>query len=170
VTRHPVGAWADRVNIGPAFSRPPRAVRPRTGTVTAGHVRGLWVHQGDRPDDAGRIGDVIPAPTAYARTYRSGDITVVELTGEIDLGTAPHVDPHLAAAAIWPLVVLDLGPLEFIDCYGLSLLVRGRRRITERGGLVRMSCPHPPTRRLLAMTGLDAVFLPVRTLAEALRP
>lgn len=125
------------------------------------------MHKGDRQEGA-RRGDALPPPTAYARTYRTGDITVIELTGEIDLGTAPHVDPHLRAAAGWPLVVFDLGPLEFIDCYGLSMLLRGRRRITEGGGAVRMVCDRPQTRRLLAMTGLDAVFRPVRTLAEAL--
>ncbi|WP_225849816.1 STAS domain-containing protein [Streptomyces sp. HPF1205] len=126
------------------------------------------MHHGDEPERARRPGDVIPPPTAYARTYRIHDITVVELTGEIDLGAAPYVDAHLRAAAAWPLVVLDLGPLEFIDCYGLSLLLRGRRRITELGGEVRMACARPHTRRLLAMTGLDAVFRPVATLTEAL--
>jgi anti-anti-sigma factor len=126
------------------------------------------VHHGDRPEHAHRPGDVIPPPTAFARTYRIRDITVVELTGEIDLGAAPFVVPHLDAAAAWPRVVLDLGPLEFIDCYGLSLLLRGRRRITDRGGEVRMACARPQTRRLLTLTGLDAVFHPVHTLAEAL--
>jgi len=127
------------------------------------------VDQGDRRGRSGWIGDIIPPPTPYARTYRTGDATIVELIGEIDLGAAPYVDPHLTAAAHWPLVVLDLGPLEFIDCFGLSLLVRGRRRISEHGGVVRMSCAHPQPRRLLAMTGLDGLFHPVRTLDEALR-
>jgi anti-anti-sigma factor len=130
------------------------------------------VHHGDRRERVRRLGDVVPPPTPYARTYRTRRAcvraTVVELTGEIDLAAAPYVDRHLQAAAAWPLVVLDLGPLEFIDCYGLSLLLRGRRRITGRGGAVRMACDRPQTRRLLAMTGLDAVFRPVRTLAEAL--
>lgn len=127
------------------------------------------MHQGDPPERARRrSGDVVPAPTPYVRTYRVRDITVVELAGEIDLGAAAHVDAHLEAAAAWPVVVLDLGPLEFIDCFGLSLLVRGRRRITERGGSVRMACAHPQARKLLAMTGLDGVFHPVPTLDEAL--
>lgn len=130
------------------------------------------MHQGDRPEPARRLGDGIPEPTAYARTYRVRDITVVELSGEIDLGSAGHVHPHLDAAALTPqpaVVVLDLGPLVFIDCYGLSLLVRTRRRIVDRGGRVHMACAHVPTRKLLAMTGLDGLFHPVRTLEEALR-
>jgi len=129
-------------------------------------------HQGEPPEPfARRLGDGVPLPTPYARTYRIREITVVELSGEIDLGCAEQVDVHLEAAALRPaplLVVLDLGPLEFIDCFGLSLLVRTRRRVVERGGRIRMVCAHPPTRRLLSLTGLDGVFHPVRTLDQAL--
>ncbi len=130
------------------------------------------MQQGEqRPEPAHRLGDVVPPPTARARTYRIRGITVVELSGEIDLGSVAEVDPHLIAAALRPapaLVVLDLGRLEFIDCYGLSLLVRTRRRLVERGGRLLMACDHPPTRKLLAMTGLDALFRPHGCLADAL--
>lgn len=130
------------------------------------------MHHGERPERGRRLGEVIPPPSAYARTYRIGEITVVELSGELDLGSAGYVDPHLEAAALWHsplLVVFDLGPLEFIDCFGLSLLVRARRRIIDRGGRIRMVCAHPPTRKLLALTGLDGLFEPVSSLDEALR-
>ncbi|CAG6397370.1 anti-sigma factor antagonist [Streptomyces cocklensis] len=124
-----------------------------------------------RAEPGHRLDHVIPAPTEYARSYRVRQATVVELAGEIDLGSARGIHPHLDAAALWPLpllVVFDLGPLEFIDCYGLALLVRARRRVIDRGGRTAMVCTHPPTRKLLAMTGLDTVFLPVPTLDEAL--
>jgi anti-sigma B factor antagonist len=126
----------------------------------------------ERPGFDRRLGDVVPAPTPYARTYRARHATVVELSGEIDLGSAHSVLPHLDAAALWPLpllVVFDLGPVEFIDCYGLALLLRARHRVLDRGGRTAMVCVHPPTRKLLAMTGLDRVFQPVTTLDEALR-
>ncbi|MFI0895436.1 anti-sigma factor antagonist [Streptomyces sp. NPDC020983] len=115
----------------------------------------------------------LPPPTAHARSYRLACAVVVELAGEIDLGSARGVHPHLDAATLAPappFVVLDLGPLEFIDCYGLSLLVRARRRVLARGGRTAMVCDHGRTLRLLALTGLDAAFHPVRTLDEALRP
>ncbi|MFG1805534.1 anti-sigma factor antagonist [Streptomyces sp. NPDC049040] len=126
----------------------------------------------DRPEFVHRLGEVVPPPTPYARTYRIRQIVVIELAGEIDLGSAHGIHPHLDAAALWPpplTVVFDLGPLEFIDCYGLALLLRARRRVIERGGRTAMACAHPQTRKLLAMTGLDGVFRPVLTLEEALR-
>ncbi|MBY8880549.1 anti-sigma factor antagonist [Actinacidiphila acidipaludis] len=129
-------------------------------------------HHGEQPgEDARRPDESLPPPTPYARSYRVHGITVVQLLGEIDLGAAEHVDRHLAAAALSPaplLVVLDLCAAEFIDCFGLSLLLRGRRRVLDRGGRVRMACDRAATRKLLAMTGLDGVFHPFRTLDEAL--
>lgn len=119
-----------------------------------------------------RAGDAVPPPTEHARSYRLGAVTVVELRGEIDLGSADAIEPHLAAAAQGPApltVVLDLGPVEFIDCFGLSLLVRARRRITDRGGRVAMACDLRATRKLLALTGLDGLFHPYRHLDDALR-
>lgn len=125
-----------------------------------------------RPERARRLGDAIPPPTAHARTYRLGTLTVVELFGEIDLAVADAVEPHLAAAAQGPpppLVLIDLGAVEFIDCFGLSLLVRARRRISDRGGRVVMVCDDRATRKLLALTGLDGVFHPYRHVEDALR-
>ena len=131
------------------------------------------MQEGERqPEHARRLSEVIPPPTPYARTYRFRGWTVVELRGEVDLGSEAQVEPHLAAAVMWPAplrVVLDLGPLEFIDCYGLSLLVRARRRVTGHGGRVGMVCDHPQTWKLLGLTGLDGLFHPVRTLEDALR-
>lgn len=131
------------------------------------------MQQGEQPPEhAPPRDEVIPPPNPYARTYRTRGFTVVELSGEIDLGSAQHLDPHLAAAPLWPaplVVVLDLVRLDFIDCYGLSLLTRTGRRVRERGGRLRMACGHPQTRKLLSLTGLDGVFHPVRTLEEALR-
>lgn len=127
---------------------------------------------GEVRPQGGSAGDVLPPPTEYARSYRCGPATVVELAGEIDLGSADGVHPHLDAATLRPappLVVFDLGSLDFIDCFGLALLVRARRRVHDRGGRTAMVCDHRPTLRLLRMTGLDAVFRPVRTLTEALR-
>ncbi|SDM93618.1 anti-sigma factor antagonist [Actinacidiphila guanduensis] len=129
------------------------------------------MQQGEqRPEQAVRPGDAVPAPTRWARTYRLRDVTVVELSGEIDLASEAEVTPHLLAAALWPRpprVVLDLGPVEFIDCFGLSLLVRTRRRVAERGGRLAMVCDRPQTRRLLRLTGLEPLFSPVPTLDDA---
>lgn len=123
-------------------------------------------------DGVSRLADGVPPPTSHARSYHLGSVTVVELSGEIDLGSADLVEPHLSAPAQGPgpaLVVLDMGPVDFIDCFGLSLLVRARRRIVSRGGLVRLVCARRSTLRLLALTGLDVHCPPLSNLDDALR-
>ncbi|MDF9814517.1 STAS domain-containing protein [Streptomyces sp. SPB162] len=114
--------------------------------------------------------DLVPRANPYARTYRVGDFTVVELRGELDIDTARFVAPHLdlVSGGTPPLIVVDLCRLEFVDCYGLSLLCRARRRVQARGGELRTVCDRSSTLRLLQLTGLATTFLPVPTLTSAL--
>lgn len=114
--------------------------------------------------------DLVPPANAYARTYRVGEFTVVELRGELDIDTARFVAPHLdlLRGGTPLLIVVDLCRLEFVDCYGLSLLCRARRRVQDRGGELRTVCDRPSTLRLLRLTGLAETFLPASTLAGAL--
>ncbi|MEU3464210.1 anti-sigma factor antagonist [Streptomyces sp. NPDC006733] len=114
---------------------------------------------------------LVPPANPYARTYRTGEFTVVELCGELDIDTARFVAPHLdlVSSGTPPLlIVVDLRPLEFVDCYGLSLLCRTRHRVRLRGGEFRTVCDRPSTLRLLRLTGLAETFLPVPSLARAL--
>ncbi|MCZ4117992.1 STAS domain-containing protein [Streptomyces sp. H39-S7] len=113
---------------------------------------------------------LVPPANPYARTYRVGESAVVELRGELDIDTARFVAPHLdlVSGGAPLLVVVDLCRLEFVDCYGLSLLCRARRRVRSRGGELRMVCDRPSTLRLLRLTGLAETFLPVSTLTTAL--
>ena len=62
----------------------------------------------------------------------------------------------------------SVGPVDFIDCSGLSVLCRVRRRVLSHGGRLEFVCAHPMTLRLLRTTGLMAAFRPVPSLAEAL--
>ncbi|WP_406131472.1 STAS domain-containing protein [Streptomyces sp. NBC_00989] len=65
-------------------------------------------------------------------------------------------------------VVVDLHPVEFLDCYGLGLLCRARRRAEERGGHLTLVCPQPGIRRMIRIVGLSQVFVLTDTLDEAL--
>ncbi|MCZ4094915.1 MULTISPECIES: anti-sigma factor antagonist [Streptomyces] len=115
--------------------------------------------------------NLVPPANRYARTYRIDAFTVVELRGELDIDTARFVAPHLDLVSGGPpplRVVVDLCPLEFVDCYGLSLLCRARRRVQVRGGELRTVCDRPSTLRLLRLTGLAEAFHPVPNLARAM--
>ncbi|WP_367039314.1 anti-sigma factor antagonist [Streptomyces sp. Je 1-332] len=105
------------------------------------------------------------------RVYGHDGAVVFELHGEVDLlayqRIAPLLDPVTAGTAT--TVVVDLTPITFFDCSGLSLLVRAHRRTKTRGARLAVVCTHPLTLRVLRLTGLTPVLAPVATLEEALR-
>lgn len=112
--------------------------------------------------------DTTPPPR-HVRAYRVHGRTVIELHGEIDIAAAVHITPELDAATDGPApaVVIDLGPVEFLDCFGLTLLCRARRRVRTRGGHLLIVCPHPRIRKILGIVGLTEVFDLSATLDEA---
>ncbi|MBO0787388.1 MAG: STAS domain-containing protein, partial [Actinobacteria bacterium] len=86
---------------------------------------------------------------------------MVELTGEIDLMTAPELVAFLQApqvSAPGSLVLLDLSGLGFCDVTGLNALVRSRRMLGERGAWLCLAAPPPVLMKLLAITGLGPLF------------
>ncbi|MFE9122711.1 STAS domain-containing protein [Streptomyces sp. NPDC007172] len=108
-------------------------------------------------------------PHQYLYAYRKGACTVMELHGEIDLAAAlalvPCLDAHTSRAE--PLILIDLTHVTFLDCAGLGLLCRARRRAIAEHGELRLVCPHPPALRLLHLARLTDTFRPMRTIAEA---
>ncbi|MFE1959778.1 STAS domain-containing protein [Streptomyces sp. NPDC059479] len=94
------------------------------------------------------------------RTRVVGRTVVVELHGEIDMLTAPGISDHLDSltTAPEPDMVIDLQHVEFIDCSGLSVLCRTRRRIQERDGRLTLVVTNPYITRTLRFAGLMGAF------------
>ncbi|QBJ93262.1 anti-sigma factor antagonist [Streptomyces seoulensis] len=80
--------------------------------------------------------------------------TVIALSGDIDLLTAPAVTAALDALTSdpHPDLVLDLRPVRFIDCTGLGILCRARH------GRLRLLSESAAFLRLLRATGLRNSF------------
>lgn len=95
---------------------------------------------------------------------------VLEVRGEVDILTAIHDGAFLDTVTEQSAakLIIDLTPTQFIDCVGLSLLLRAQRRVTERGGTCAVVCPHPFTLRLIRVAGLTKRLRPVTTLEDAL--
>ncbi|MFH8611654.1 STAS domain-containing protein [Streptomyces sp. NPDC018029] len=104
------------------------------------------------------------------RVYGLDHAIVIEMHGELDLVTYQRMAPLLDAvtAGPEPLVIVDLTPVTFLDCSGLSLLMRAHRRVTRRGGRLRLVCRQPMTLRMLRVTKLMSALSPAPTLEAAL--
>ncbi|MDL4815277.1 STAS domain-containing protein [Actinomadura opuntiae] len=105
----------------------------------------------------------MPALTASSEAglsrERFADHTVIALSGELDIASAPSLRERLRAALAdaGPRVVIDLSGVTFCDVSGLGLLVGARRR-TGPDGTVVLASPRPTMARLLNVTGLDRTF------------
>ena len=90
--------------------------------------------------------------------------TVLRLTGDLDLETAPrllsHAEPVLATDSGGLLI--DLSGLKFIDSSGLSALIRITRRMTADGRPLQIIPPPPPVAKVFEITGLSQVLPLVR--------
>ncbi|MER8160435.1 STAS domain-containing protein [Streptomyces sp. NPDC094472] len=85
---------------------------------------------------------------------------VLVLAGEVDLALAPALREGVDAVAgegqSW--IVLDLEQVTFMDSAGLGVVVYGMRRAEAHGGRLRLAGPGAQVRRLLQLTGADAVI------------
>jgi anti-sigma B factor antagonist len=100
----------------------------------------------------------------------SGDWTVVEAKGEIDLYTAPRLKEELADALERDRtrIVVNLGSVEFLDSTALGVLIGALRRCRERDGTFALAAPTETVQRVLRITGLDKVFPIYGTVDQAI--
>jgi anti-sigma B factor antagonist len=73
-------------------------------------------------------------PTSWS-AYDRGDCTVLAITGEICLGTAPDLLASFRSVyGARRRIVVDLTGVTFIDSVGLSVLIEAHQRTRSAGG------------------------------------
>jgi anti-sigma B factor antagonist len=100
-------------------------------------------------------------------TSTSGPFTVLTVTGEIDLATAPLLQRAFDELGQQDQLVVDLSEVTFLDSTGIGVLINGRRDHAGDGAL-RIVSTQPSIAKLFALTGLTDVFPIYPTLDEAL--
>jgi anti-sigma B factor antagonist len=104
----------------------------------------------------------VPAVELNVSSRSQGDHAVVIAAGEIDLYTAPRLHSELAAvianSAPETRIVVDMSGVEFCDSTGMNVLLSCLRQARERGGELELAAPRPAVKKILQVTGLDAVF------------
>jgi len=103
-------------------------------------------------------------------TRTQGEYTVLDVSGEVDVYTAPALRDRITDLldAGQHLLIVDLGGVEFLDSTGLGVLVAGLNRAREVGGSLSLVCPQERVLKLFRITGLDEVFTVHGTVEEAL--
>ncbi|MBV9847743.1 MAG: STAS domain-containing protein [Kutzneria sp.] len=86
-------------------------------------------------------------------------ITVLTVSGEVDMSTAPLVrDTALTELASATLVVLDLNRVEFFGSPGLNVLLELRQRAIEIGVELRVVASTRAVTRPLVIAEITSVF------------
>lgn len=104
-------------------------------------------------------------------TVRDERHAVVLIAGELDAATAPALREELLVLAGEGIdrIVLDCRRLEFVDSFGLGVIVSAKKRLSQEGNALCLvaGADQRTLRRLLEITGLDQL-LPVHpTVSEA---
>lgn len=113
-----------------------------------------------------------PAPFEAAADKLDG-VHVISVRGELDLSTAPELEPPLeeAIATGDAAVLIDLSECEFIDSTGIALIVRAWQRLDrsadgEGSGKVVICSNNDQVRRVLEITGLE-LSIPIHETRDA---
>ncbi len=103
------------------------------------------------------------------RAYSFNDSLIVELSGEHDMSTIPHVEPAMASASREKgVVVVDLSQATFVDSSVLSMLLRAHKKLGTRMRVVLTSGSR--VRHIFEVTQMDRYIAIVESVSEALRP
>lgn len=86
-------------------------------------------------------------------------LAVVTPPPQIDLTNADRLRRSLtAAAAEYPVVVVDMTANELCDSSGIRALVVAHHRARASGGEIRLVMSTPDARRVFKMTGVDRML------------
>ncbi|WP_428342975.1 anti-sigma factor antagonist [Mycobacterium sp.] len=95
-----------------------------------------------------------------SRTRRGRMVTIVDISGEIDVSNVEQVSDHAVCSALaGNALLLDMTGVGFFDAHGLSMLV-GIEDICCASGLPWALVASPEVERVLYLSGL-ATVLPI---------
>jgi anti-sigma B factor antagonist len=97
----------------------------------------------------------VPGQLEIERRADSHKVTIA-LRGEVDLGTAAQLEQELRGVLEThpERLVIDLHDLDFMDCTGLSLMIRAQRSADAHGHLLALRRGPDQVQRLFQLTGL----------------
>lgn len=85
--------------------------------------------------------------------------SLVSVRGEIDLHSAPKVQHAVERGANGVhAVVVDMSDITFMDSTALSMFMRAKDELKEKGIVLRLAAPSKAVDRLFSVTGFGEYF------------
>jgi anti-sigma B factor antagonist len=88
------------------------------------------------------------------------DCAVLQITGEVDVYTAPRLREHVIQLVNTGIrhIIADLRGVDFLDSTGLGALVGSLKRLRTHGGSLKLAASADRTVRIFQITGLARAF------------
>lgn len=98
--------------------------------------------------------------TATIDTRIVNGLTLVTLSGELDIASAPVLRRSLCASegATLPDLAVDLRDVVFMDCSVVGILITVRKRVAAAGGCLRLIGTNRGPLSLIKLCRLDGVL------------
>lgn len=98
-----------------------------------------------------------------------GDVTILDVVGEVDLYTAPRLDEGLrkATSAPRPRLVVNLSGTAYVDSTALKVLADHEKRVRERQGAIALIATQPTIAKIFKIAGLSEILPTFPTEQEA---
>ena len=110
-----------------------------------------------------------PAAYSVSEAEAPAGVSVLVLSGELDLAAAPLLGARVDEVAFGDALVIYLAETTFIDSAVLKELLRADAEIAARGGQLVLAGIPAPVRRLLDLTRTAARFDEAPDAATAVR-
>lgn len=104
--------------------------------------------------------DTVRRVDIVVHAHRDGQWSVLTVAGELDVVGAPELRQHVMHAVSDGLhhLVLDLSGVDFIDSFGLGVLIGALKRVRLLDGDLQLVVTEARVRRVLELCDLDRVF------------
>lgn len=103
----------------------------------------------------------------HLRENGHGRWTVLTVSGELDLHTAPMLDAQITTAIRPGLhLALDFHDVVFLDSSALGVIVGALKRLRDGGGDLALVGASGLPAKVLSITGVDSELTVVETLAD----
>lgn len=98
-----------------------------------------------------------------------GDITLIRLSGRMDVEGTSRIETPLAARAVRDhgATIVDLDAVDFLTSYGIRALMLTAKALRARGGRMVLLSPNALVRRVLETAGVDTMIPVFDSLSEA---
>ncbi len=103
------------------------------------------------------------------KIIKDGDLTILELSGEIDVSESPKLRDMLLnlLEENSGRLLVNMADIVYIDSAGLSVLIAANRRAKTMGGSFGLSNPQKSVEQVFKLTRMDKVFQIYPTVKEA---